>query len=858
MFLKRLSLWISISALLVCPASGLTQIARLLHQPVTTAAAGAAVTLEINFTPSLLRVYQARVYYRNINETTFHQIQMTPEGSSWTATIPAAAVKAPRMQYFISAAVDNETVLSYPEFNPYNRPEEILVAEAPLSVPEPMGTPDKEASVKAVAQAAAFPEFQSKPAAPADTSNVQAPVTFSETTMENTGSPLLFLSPDPDEEVAADELSIAVSLITSEVEVDSGSIKIWLDGADMTTIASISASLVILEPKHLKPGKHAVEIEARSIAGMDIPPVSLSFRVAEEKQKPAVKQNRQIHIFADGRSEQVHATDNAYYTGGFDFNGQYGGLHYQGNVYLTSQEDRTYQPRNQYYMTLYTSWLGIAAGDNHPMYNPLILWGKRVRGLSGFLHLGFINVDFISGETSRAIEGRTLLLKSASGADSVGIAGYGTYGQDLIGIRPSLGSGKRFQLGLSLIKVKDQIKSITYGTKPKDNLVFGPDMKIVFDRGRFVIEANAAMSFLTDNTAPGSINSDDVKRIFGSDTELPIDPQSLEKYLVINESTSPINPLELSSVAYDGSIKLDYFHNLLQVGYKSIGGAYLSLANAWLRKDIAGLYFSDRIRLFKNKLYVNLGYEDYLDNFSEQNANPAISLKTLNYGITFYPGMGLPQLTLSKRDHHRDNGVSLVETRILNTGLTLDTTLVDNRERTIYNDLSAQLGYDVHLFDLQHTLNLSFTSSRNIDDYNATRLPGYLSREINTSIAMISWATQFSFPLKATLSYATNQNNGALQQGQLDYTMIGGAAEYTIVRDRLTSYIDGRRIRMAGASAAIGSLDRDQARLGLTFTIARQHTLKADADFINMKTTANSTTGAYTDKLFRIRYDKYF
>ena len=157
MFLKRLSLWISISALLVCPASGLTQIARLLHQPVTTAAAGAAVTLEINFTPSLLRVYQARVYYRNINETTFHQIQMTPEGSSWTATIPAAAVKAPRMQYFISAAVDNETVLSYPEFNPYNRPEEILVAEAPLSVPEPMGTPDKEASVKAVAQAAAFP-----------------------------------------------------------------------------------------------------------------------------------------------------------------------------------------------------------------------------------------------------------------------------------------------------------------------------------------------------------------------------------------------------------------------------------------------------------------------------------------------------------------------------------------------------------------------------------------------------------------------------------------------------------------------------------------------------------------------------
>jgi hypothetical protein len=262
--------------------------------------------------------------------------------------------------------------------------------------------------------------------------------------------------------------------------------------------------------------------------------------------------------------------------------------------------------------------------------------------------------------------------------------------------------------------------------------------------------------------------------------------------------------------------------------------------------------------MFRNKLYVNLGYEDYLDNFSEQNANPSISLKTLNYGITFYPGQGLPQITLGMRDHYRDNGVELLETRILNSGVTIDTTTVDNRERTIYHDLSAQLGYDVHLFDLRHTLSLSFTSSRNIDDYNSTRLPGFLSREINTSIAMVSWATQFAIPLKATLSFATNQNNGALQQSNLDYSMIGGAAEYTIVRDRLSSYIDGRRIRMAGATGTTSSLDRDQARLGLTFNIAKQHTLKADADFINMKTSGSGTSSSYTDKLFRLRYDKYF
>ncbi len=830
------------------------ELAQIIHQPVKTASEGAAVQILVGFTPANMRIYQAKLYYRAEGQTTYHYRQMAPQPGGWVAVIPAVDVRKPRLEYFISAAVENDLVLTWPEFNPYNRPESVLVTEAaPPQIavqeakkPAAAGV-DTVRTVKPPTKNTDFPVLQFTHT-PKDTTTPAVPVEASATA---TPSGILILAPEENESVPAAEINVAASLISSDVEIDSASVKITLDDLDVTSMAVISSSLATYEPKFLKPGKHVVRMDAKTTAGVELPTSTVHFSIADEKAEPAKTKNMQAHIFADLRSEEIMTKSKSYYVGGVDFSGQYGSLNYEGNVFLTSLEKKNEQPRDQFHLGLYSKWLGVSAGDNHPMYNNLILWGKRVRGLSGYVHLGFINVDVVAGETNRAVEGIAI---TSAGSTAYS---YGVYKQNLLAVRPSFGNGKRFQLGLTFAKIKDDAESIAHGSMPKDNLVLGPDLKLAFDRGRFLIEASAAMSFLTEDTSPGAVTSGEIKSAFGSDEELPIDPSSLSRYLIINESTTPLDPLKKTSMAYNTSVKLDYFHNLLQIGYKSIGGSYMSLANAWLRKDLEGWYFNDRVRLFNNKLYVTLGYEDYLDNFSQQNANPKVVLKTLSYSATFYPRQGWPQLTLSMRDHHRDNGIQNFSQNILWTGVTADTQLVDYREKQLFRDMSMQLGYERTLFNLHHSLNVSYVSSRNIDEYNSTRLPGSSGREMTTGVVLFTLNTQFNQPLKTTVSFASNQSGGSLGQNNLDYVMYAIGAEYGLLKNRLTLFADGRRIRMSSSGSDGSSLNRDQARLGGSMQITPRHTIVLDLNLIKMNSSISSL-GSYTDKLFRLRYDRYF
>lgn len=826
------------------------ELAQMVHQPLKSVTEGVAVQILVGFTPANLRIYQAKLYYRSEGQTTYHYRQMVPQPGGWAAEIPAADVRKPVVQYFISAAVENDLVLTWPEFNPYNRPEtmEVTAAVAPQVVVQeiikaPSTRPDSVRTVKPPALSNAFPEIHLTHT-PKDSTPPSAPV---KETTRTTETAVLILTPEEDESVTAAEINIAISLIAGDVLVDSASVKITLDDLDVTSMSAISPSLATYEPKHLKPGKHVLHVDAKTGDGFELPTSTVHFSIAEEKAAPAKTKNIQAHIFADLRSEEIMKKGQSFYVGGVDFSGQYGSLQYEGNVYLTSLEKKYDQPRDQFHLGLYSKWLGVSAGDNHPMYNDLILWGKRVRGLSGYIHLGFLNLDMVAGETNRAVDG-TVINSASPNSYS-----HGVYQQNLLAVRPSFGSGKRFQLGLTFAKIKDDAKSIVHGTMPKDNLVMGPDFKLAFDRGRFLIEGSAAMSFLTEDTTPGAVTSSEIKSAFGSDTELPIDPASLSRYLIINESTTPLDPLKKTSMAYNTSVKLDYFHNLLQVGYKSIGGSYMSLANAWLRKDLEGWYFNDRVRLLNNKLYLTLGYEDYLDNFSQQNANPTVMLKTLNYSVTVYPRQGWPQFTVSMRDHHRDNGVQAVDTlQVDNRDL-----IVDSREKQIFRDLSVQMGYERSLFNLQHTLNISYVSTRNIDEYNNSRLAGSFGREMTTGVVLFTLNTQYSQPLKTTISLASNQNGGSLGSHNLDYIMYALGAEYGLWHNRLTVLVDGRRMHMSSSGANASSLNRDQARLGATLQITPRHTVLLDLNLIKMRSTV-STLDSYTDKLFRLRYDRYF
>ena len=113
-------------------------------------------------------------------------------------------------------------------------------------------------------------------------------------------------------------------------------------------------------------------------------------------------------------------------------------------------------------------------GDAYPRFNELVLWGKRVRGIEAYLKFGFFNLEFAHGETKRKIPGIPLEEDSVIGdnkyfipntdslvTSSTGIYKYGTFKQSLLAIRPSFGSGKNFQFGLSFVKAHDCAYSLT-------------------------------------------------------------------------------------------------------------------------------------------------------------------------------------------------------------------------------------------------------------------------------------------------------------------------------------------------------------------------------------------------------------
>ncbi len=808
---------------------------RLVHFPINSVQEGEELRLEVKLEGTQSRAIFVRIYYKTPDENTYRYIDMRPEINAWAGAIPGSEIQGERLQYFISALLSDQNIVTYPESNPYKEPEEVAI------FPRSQRSPKKENK----AQLDVFKPLGNEQAQTTGTNESQ--------------SPLILLSPEANDILEPQDVIFAVSLSGNGMLADSNSVQLFLDGRKILRGQEISAFMVSYQPKGIRPGKHSFKLVAKDLSGKSLEPVIVHFTVAGQKNKTSATSNFQAHVFSDLRQEVINKNNESFAMTGGDFSGQYGAIRYSGRAFFTSLEDKHFQPRNRFQFDLQTKWLGISGGDTHPRFNDLILWGKRVRGMSGYIHLGFFNIDAVYGTTYRGVEGSATTVTDASGNPSIQINRFGTFAQNLLGIRPSFGSGKHFQLGLTLVKIKDDTMSIKYGAMPKDNVVFGPDLKIAFDGGKFTILAAGAFSLLTNNIYNGPFSAKDLEDVLGKG-DVPIDPADYEKYLIINDSTVPIDPTKLTSMAYNVKMRFSYFRNVLQIGYKSIGAEYNSLANSWIRNDIQGFFFSDRLRMFSNKLYLNLGYEDYVDNFSDYSTNPSVDLKTLNYGVSIYPGQNWPRINISMRNHYRDNGVNQLQTEDLLYSGQVDT--MDNREKLLNKDFSVQMGYDVDIFQLHHNLFISYMTSERTDDYNSTRISGLPSQDFSSNIRMFTWATKYNIPLKTTLSYATNDNLAAGGASDYNYNMFGAGAEYSLFNSKLSTFADFRTTGAQGKSISGDKIDfnRNHFRFGGAYYISPSHSVSLYANFLTYSNnSATVTTNAsYTDQIIRIRYEKFF
>ncbi|MEO8166831.1 MAG: hypothetical protein ABI623_01200, partial [bacterium] len=437
-----------------------------------------------------------RVYfvYRTFGESEWTHVEMQLRGNTAIVSLPADVVRPVYIDYYLVIINRSGTMEAYPLNDS----------------PEPLTR------------------------APSKT--LQLPVRQKEEDLQ-----AVFLSPEQNSTFESSDVLISVSLLRADSTVVRRATQIVLDGADVSQYAVLSDDILVYVPDNhglrLKPGRHKVSVLLFTRDGNLYRQVSTSFNVvgdgkAEEVVEGAFVSNGTFDL--EIRNERVNNISTWYKRGGMRFTGSQGDWRINSNLFLTSDEQPDRQPQNRYYVSLESQWLAIGYGDSYPMFPDLILNGKRVRGLNSSVHLGVFNVDMALGKTVRDIDGALLKvipisqLGTEQAADPTaayaridsltwGKYSYGTYARDMFAIRPSIGSGEKFQIGLTWLKAKDDPGSIRFGTRPQENLVVGIDAISKFDKSRIQLAGQAAFSAYNSDISSGNFTDAYIDSVYKKD-----------------------------------------------------------------------------------------------------------------------------------------------------------------------------------------------------------------------------------------------------------------------------------------------------------------------------------------------------
>jgi hypothetical protein len=720
--------------------------------------------------------------YRPFGESQYTQTEMDIVGNVATATIPAKAVQPPGIEYYVVLVGRDGVMETYPlseTADPFRNPPEKTL------------------------RLAVHP-------------------------MDETSPDVIFLSPEANATVPEEDLVISFSLLRADSSVAARATQVMLDGVDITPDVVFSGDIGVYVPsnanRQIAPGIHRVTVRLFDQEGRLYRIQGVTFTIPgagflalpEAATAPAFTYNASVQ--AETRHEEVSDQGKWYNRASYRFTGKYGPWRFLSNAFVTSDESPDRQPQNRFYLGAESHWLHIGYGDAYPSFPDLILSGKRVRGVHSSLLLGGFNLDMTIGETVRPIEG--VLLKTfpdsvlsqeqendrnaAYGQVSPGIWGtyqYGTYARKLFAIRPSFGSGEKFQLGFTWLKSKDDVTSILYGVNPQENLVIGTDLVTRFDANRIEFSGQAAISAYNADISGGNISNDRIGQLFpnpNDSSDVVKVRDLLSKVITVNENLRPLKLNRFPTAAYEANLRLNYFDNMFKFTYLFRGNDYTSFGQSYLRKDIRGFNLQDRVRLFQNRIFATLGFERLHDN-TDSTKVATTTFTNTNVSVSYIPAPDVPGVTVGFARYVNDNGLPLT----LSSGP--DSTKALYAVNDVTNRFFVQSNYDF-TYGARHSASLSLSTSsrsdatlRKLDVQNFTLSLGLNSR--------------FAIPLQTGLDISANFNSlpsGAFQgvYHRLDYTSIGMQARYELIESVL-SVLGAFTPTLGDFRRAVGTVEAD-------------------------------------------------
>ncbi len=855
----------------------------ILHQRPAVAVAQEPLTLEAIIELLAGEVRSADILYRQEGQSSYREAPMsTADGTLFFGTIPAGDIISGNLEYYLAFVLSDGSMVAFPDFQPTLNPVIVPVI------------PGQGQQADAAGELAA-----------ADVSS--AP------------SDILILAPEPDGVFLPENVVVAISLFNVP-NVDVSSIKLFLDGRDVTGQAEISADIVTFNPLGLRTGPHRVEFRVANLAGVLLQPVTWQFRVtrrATATSALAFRQSGRVTVGTkkvdiEGGVLNVQTTRISYRAG-------WSWLKLRSSVKISSDEDPFKPARNRLTVKVVTPILSIGFGDLTPRLNRFALDGKRIRGFEVDLDLRLIRLRFTQGELERVTQGRdvsaykvTDYLQTGSGptaAFGLGLTrtSYG-FRRDVTAIRASLGSGQFFELALTVLKAKDDIASVdslistgqvvltdadfinrlfpseagdtvytTFeeiqnkaaanadfnyllpgkdwgGSNPQDNIVLGGDLSLALDNRRIVLQSGFAFSMLNQNIWDPVFSADqmDTLAILGDTTldgsiggnfDIPFDPADYADIFVLNLNMIPLIPIDpilalddplqailtMPSMAYHASAKFNYLGNFITAEFQQVGPEFNSLGNPNLQRNVRVRTLSDRIRMFRNKLFITAVYRSSIGEKVKVPDN-AIELPTDNLTETISItgslnlGAGLPGVTIGRRTVGRNNGITF-----LYVLPSLDTTVSDSyrdqREKTFTNTTNLGLTYRLQALGSSHNFNLTLNNTAVIDEYADERGldPTFRSPAASSDIMAVSLLSTLSQALTTSITFSTNASSFG-EGPDIVITNVDGDTTATVpgmIAQDLTNFGLSATLRLANSRllvrGGIDSIKGDTSRSLSTF-----------------------------------------
>jgi hypothetical protein len=747
---RNVSATLALAALVMMPALLRAQVSTSITSvtPVeATAGQPLLVTASVPYPDAAGRL---TILYRPLGETLFQRGEMDLRGNTAAFTIPAEHVIAPFLEYYIVIARRDGSLETYP------------ITESA----DPLTTPPQRTERIVVREAAAADDQ------------------------------VVFLSPEPYAPLTMQDLLVSVSLLRADSTVLRRATQVFIDDVDLTAGAIISDELVVVVPENLGldliPGPHRVTIRLFAVDGTLIRSASLPFVIRPEGDGAFLAADQAppftygVTAQAESRNERVSNVGTWYNRASVQLYGKTGSWRVKANAFVTSEEQPDRQPQNRFFAGIESPWLQAGYGDSYPQFPDLIMSGKRVRGLTGGIHLGFLNVDVASGSTVRGVEGQRIRSFPADSfsveyardpsaaygqinSSTWGKYTYGTYGRDLLVVRPSFGSGQIFQWGFTFLKGKDDISSIRYGIRPQENAVVGSDLTAKIDGGNITLRAQGAFSAYNSDISSGSFTDAYIDTVYKNDaSNVKSARDILKRIITVNENLRPLSLNKMATLAYDGGISFNYFSNVLKVDYLFRGSDYASFGQSFLRKDIQGLNVQDRLRLLSNRLFVTLGYEQLHDNTSSSRI-ATTEYTTVTTAVSYYSQNSLPSVTVGYSRFRENNGITANAANA--------SSMIDD----VTNRVFLQSSYDFVQW-ARNTVAMNWSLSDRRDSS-----PRDL--QVRTMTLSASVNSRFAIPLQTFVDFSLNANTlpagSGLPSQSLNYATLTLSGRYGFLADVL-------------------------------------------------------------------------